>query len=379
MNSARMPLVSIITPSFNSGDFLEEAIRSVISQDYPDLEHIIVDGGSTDGTLEILDRYDTPVRWTSEPDEGQADAINKGFRQAKGEIIGWLNADDTYQPGAIAAAVAYLQTHPEIDLVYGNLNFIDGDNRLIYRHTAPQFSLERMLYGDAIIPQTSMFVRQQVIEASGGVNPELHYVMDWEFTLRIAQAYQVARVAETWGNFRIVAGTKSVQQPERFWPEIIAVTQKVVQAAPQRFERVAEDALFMGHLRAALEFARNGQLSASKTYIAQAFHLSPQPQSHPAVLASALYQQAVHPWHSAFNPHPQAATALDNLLLSLGDSSVELRIRGYLTLYRAVKSFQKGAWREGRERITQATASLSRQDVMHWRLARMMLGAMLKQ
>ena len=119
------PLVSIITPSFNSGDFLEEAVRSVIAQDYSPLEHIIVDGGSTDETLEILQRYNSkPVTWVSEPDEGQADAINKGFRRAQGEIIGWLNADDTYQPGAIRSAVAYLQAHPEVEQARTNVGWV---------------------------------------------------------------------------------------------------------------------------------------------------------------------------------------------------------------------------------------------------------------
>lgn len=99
-----MPLVSIVTPSFNSGDFLEQAILSVTNQDYNHIEHIVMDGGSTDQTLEILRRYGAPVVWTSEADEGQADAINKGFRQAQGEIIGWLNADDMYQPAAIGSA-----------------------------------------------------------------------------------------------------------------------------------------------------------------------------------------------------------------------------------------------------------------------------------
>ncbi len=372
MPSHNLPLVSIVTPSFNSGDFLEQAIQSVVGQGYPHLEHIVVDGGSTDNTLQILQRYDEPVRWRSEPDEGQANAINKGFGRARGAIIGWLNADDTYRPQAIEAAAGYLQAHPEIDLVYGHYHFIDAGGVVIHPHQAPPFNLERMLYGDAIIPQTSMFFRRHVIRQTGGVRPDLHYVMDWEFAFRIARHYRVARVDQAWANFRIVEGTKSVRQSEKFWPEIIVVLQEVVREGDPRLLLQANDALFMSHLRAGLEFARSGQLATAQEYIAEAFNLCPHPAQHPAVLASGLFQTATYPWHSAFQPHPQAQVALANLSTCLGQGTVQRRVRGYLHLYQALRRLRQGR----RPRLGQVR--LAHRDFLQWPALRMMLAALLK-
>ncbi len=379
MTFSYLPLISIVTPSFNSGDFLEQAILSIISQDYPRLEHIIIDGASTDNTLEILQRYGPPVTWVSEPDKGQADALNKGFRQTQGEIIGWLNADDTYQPNAIKSAVKYLQVHPDVDLVYSNFNFINARGETIHTHITPKFSLDKLLYGVAIIPQTSMFFRRRIIDELGGVNAQLHYAMDWEFAFRIARVYNVARVAETWGNFRITEGTKSVHQPEKFWPEIISVLQKVIQEESQRFKPWVRDALFMTHLLAGLEFARAGQLATTQVYVERAFSLNPQPEKHPAVLASGLFKTATYPWHSAFRPHPAAQQALDNLSGCLDDSSIKRQVLGYLCLYQALRRLRQGHWERSGHYLARGKALLNGRDFFNWRCVRMMLGAILKQ
>ena len=121
-------LVSIITPSYNQANFLETTISSVLEQDYPRIEYIIADGGSTDGSLEIIQRYASRLGWwVSERDKGQADALNQGFTHAQGEVLAYLNSDDTYQPGAVAEAVAFLQAHPQVGMVYGDANFIDSE------------------------------------------------------------------------------------------------------------------------------------------------------------------------------------------------------------------------------------------------------------
>lgn len=373
------PLVSIITPSFNSGEYIEQAIQSVIGQNYSPLEHLIIDGGSTDRTLAILRRYDEPVIWVSEPDGGQAEAINKGFRQAQGEIIGWLNADDTYQTGAIQAAAAYLTANPKVDLVYGNYNFINREGKVLGTHTAPEFSLERLLHGDAIIPQTSMFFRRTLLNTVEGVDPNLHHVMDWEFTLRLALRYNGQRVAETWANFRLTPETKSVRQPEKFWPEIIAVLNQVLSNRPAN---VAEawllSGLSMAHLLAVLEFARMGQLSAARQYAEQYFNNLVMPNRHPAVLASSLHKAAVYPWHSAFQPHVQAEQALDNLSNCLTELPPAQNVLGYLFLYRAVRKFRGGAWQPARSHLAKAGAILKNQIIVDWPSARMVLGALLK-
>src|SRR5512138_1788368 len=144
-DSTRLPLVSIITPSFNQAAFLETTIRSVLDQDYPSLEYFIVDGGSKDGSLEIIQRYAHRLAgWVSEPDRGQTDAINKGFGMAHGEILAWLNSDDVYQPGAVAEAATFLQQNPEVGLVYGDATYIDENGRTIGHFPARQTDLRRL-------------------------------------------------------------------------------------------------------------------------------------------------------------------------------------------------------------------------------------------
>ena len=139
MTDLTTPLVSIITPSFNQARYLESTIHSVLDQDYPNIEYIIVDGGSTDGSAEIIHGFsDRLAWWVSEKDHGQTDAINKGFARAKGEILAWLNSDDTYQPHAIAEAVGLLRDRPEVGLVYGDANFIDENGRVIGHFPAAQ-------------------------------------------------------------------------------------------------------------------------------------------------------------------------------------------------------------------------------------------------
>lgn len=139
------PLVSVVTPSYNKAPFLEEAIKSVISQDYPNTECLVMDGGSTDLTLDTLRKYSGKIQWLSEPDQGQADAINKGFKMAKGEILGWLNADDTYNPKTVSRVIEHFLANPEIIMVYGDAYFIDKEGRIIGEYPTEPFHLQRLL------------------------------------------------------------------------------------------------------------------------------------------------------------------------------------------------------------------------------------------
>jgi len=140
---SEQPLVSIVTPSFNQVKYLEETIRSVLEQDYPKIEYIVIDGGSTDGSVEVIRKYaDRLAYWVSEADRGQTDAINKGFATAHGSILAWLNSDDTYKPGAVSEAVAYLQNHPNIGMVYGDLDFIDEQSKIIGNSPPPKPTLK---------------------------------------------------------------------------------------------------------------------------------------------------------------------------------------------------------------------------------------------
>lgn len=221
------PLVSIVTPSYNSSRFIERTILSVLQQDYPHIEHIVIDGGSTDGTVDILRRF-PHVQWISEPDRGQSDALNKGFRRARGDIIGWLNADDTYNPGAVAAAVAYLQQHPDVAVVYSHCNVMDENDQLLYCLTAPPFDLVRNLL-EYRLPQPAAFIRAEALVTVGYLDESLHYVMDRDLFMRLGLRYRLDTVDAVWANFRECAGTKTVSHPERFWLETIRVFNRFFQ------------------------------------------------------------------------------------------------------------------------------------------------------
>jgi len=373
---SRLPLVSIITPSYNSGRFLEDALRSILAQDYPHIEHLVIDGGSTDDTLQILKRYQNRITWMSKPDEGQADALNKGFKLARGEVLGWLNADDTYQPGAVGSAVAWLQSHPAVDLVYGGFNFINEGREILYTHIPPQFSLEKLLYGD-IIPQAAMFFRRRIIEEIGGVDPHLHYVMDWEFVLRIARNYRVQRVPAVWGNFRITRGTKSVEEPQYCWPEIIPVLQSAIEAEPVRLGPWADDALLMAHLLAALEFARVGQKENTRDYIRRAFPVGAHHRRHLASLVPVIIGVATRPWHRGFAAHPEAQKALDGFSICLGDTPAQRRLLGYLSLSRSIEAGKRGELSTAKEFIKTGLHLIKLTDLIQRQPFGMLLAAII--
>lgn len=194
--------VSIITPSYNQGRYIEETIKSVMNQDYPDIEHIIVDGGSTDGTRDVLNRY-PHLKWISEPDEGQSDALNKGFKMSGGEIIGWLNSDDTYVPNVIRRVVREFENDHELDMLYGDCNKIDENGRVIYKYDSPPFNLKRLITGcNSYIPQPSAFFRRRIFDRVGYLDKKLHFVMDQDLFIKIGMHGKVKKIDVPISNFR---------------------------------------------------------------------------------------------------------------------------------------------------------------------------------
>ena len=217
-------LVSIVTPSFNQAPYLEDTIRSVLEQDYPNLEYIIVDGGSTDGSVDIIRRYvDRLAWWVSEADKGQTDALNKGFARARGEILAWLNSDDTYQPGAVAEAAAFLQSRPEVGLVYGDANFIDENGKLIGRFPAAQTDYRRLRRGYVHIPQQAAFFRAELWRKVAPLDPSFYFAMDYDLWVRLAALAPIQYVPRTWANFRLHTQGKTIAADERCWPEMLRV------------------------------------------------------------------------------------------------------------------------------------------------------------
>jgi glycosyltransferase involved in cell wall biosynthesis len=219
------PLVSIVTPSFNQREFIDATIQSVLKQDYPNVEHIVMDGGSTDDTMKLLKQYEH-LEWVSEPDKGQSDAINKGFKRSKGEIIAWLNSDDIYMPGAISEAVAALQQHPDWGIVYSNLIEIDSTGKSLRRFVTDEFDLEQEINRGNIIPQPASFFRRGVIEQAGWIDERYHYAMDYDLWIRAARIAPIKKVDGWWAGFRLHETSKTVSENQKFWAEERAISRK---------------------------------------------------------------------------------------------------------------------------------------------------------
>jgi len=197
-----MTLVSAVTPSFNQSAYLEQAIRSVLEQDYPDVEYMVMDGASTDGSVDIIRKYSSRlVYWASEKDSGQADAINKGMRRARGEIVAWLNSDDYYLPGAIKSAVTALESNPQAVMVYGNMLAVDQTGQTINQLRYRQLTLEDLLCFQ-IVGQPAVFMRRTAFEKAGGLDLNFHFMLDHQLWIKLAAQGSIVHVNQTWSAAR---------------------------------------------------------------------------------------------------------------------------------------------------------------------------------
>lgn len=232
--ASEAPLVSIVTPSYNHGSYIEATIQSVLSQDYPNLEYIVVDGGSRDNTVDILKRYAGRLLWVSEPDRGQADAINKGFRMARGAILAWLNSDDTYLPGAVRQGVQYFQTHPDVSLVYGEGHHVDVEGHIIARYTTEPFDYQR-LSERCFICQPTVFFRADVFREVGPLDTHLCYCLDYEYWMRIAKRFQIDYLEAYLATSRLHMDTKTLSKRVEVHAESLRVVKRHYGRVPARW------------------------------------------------------------------------------------------------------------------------------------------------
>ena len=249
------PRISIVTPSYNQGLFLEETIRSVLLQGYPDLEYIIIDGTSTDESVGIIRKYEPWITyWTSEPDAGQTDAINKGIRKTSGDVLAWLNSDDVYCPEALRQIAKYFVTSPHVDLFYGDCEMIDGSGRLFDRFNVRPGDFVQLLE-ENFIAQPSAFCTRKAWEKAGGLDESLHYAMDYDLWLRIFLGGMTpVYVPTVLSRFRYHAASKSGVKSVQFGRECLDVLDKIraglrdrrlLQAILQAYHRTFEAIIYL--------------------------------------------------------------------------------------------------------------------------------------
>jgi glycosyltransferase involved in cell wall biosynthesis len=217
---ADLPLVTVVTPSFNQGRFIRETIESVLSQDYPCIEYLVMDGGSTDETLSILQSFGDRIVWVSEPDQGQAHAVNKGWRAGRGEILAWLNSDDLYEAGAVRAAVEYLMQNPKVGLVYGEGHVIDETGRTLDRYQTDPFDPDRFFERCGICQPTA-FVRRAVVEDVGYVDQTMNFCMDYELWTRVSKKYPLAYLPRYLAKSRLHDECKTIKYRVKAHKEVL--------------------------------------------------------------------------------------------------------------------------------------------------------------
>lgn len=222
----KTPRITVVTPSFNQGRYLDETIRSVLDQNYPNLEYMVIDGGSTDNSVDVIRGHEARLSyWVSEKDGGQSDAINKGYRRATGDILAWLNSDDCYCPGALQRVADYFSIHGDVDAVVGDLQIIDRDGRLVGTKKTVPITFWRNLYSGCAIPQPATFNTRRAYILTGDLDPRLRYLMDYEYYLRMqSRGIRFGVIPVELAKFRLHNDSKTVSKyAGEFWLDFAAV------------------------------------------------------------------------------------------------------------------------------------------------------------
>jgi len=286
--------MSIVTPSFNQGQYLEETIRSVLLQGYPNLEYLVMDGGSTDDSLTVIRRYEPWLAdWVSRPDAGQSQAINQGFARANGDVLGWLNSDDIYLPGALQKIGAILSANADVPLVYGQALYMDQESVLAGQVLALPFNFKTLLTESNFIPQPSAFFRHAAFVAAGGLNEELHFVMDYDLWLRFRPLGRALFVPQALSGMRTYPQSKTGSAARRMFVELRQVIeQNGGQGLPSGFQR------WLLKTRVPMAFAafRQGNLEAGRDELRFIIQYVPAWQASPEPIIHEIVQQS---WRQA--------------------------------------------------------------------------------
>ena len=271
------PLVSIVTPSFNKGQYIEETILSIRNQTYKNIEHIVIDGGSTDKTLSILKNYSPVLLWFSEPDKGQSDAINKGWRIAKGDIIAYLNADDTYLPNAVESAVNFFLQHPETAMIYGDGIFSDEKGKFLMNFTAGEFILKNLIFCRDNILQPAVFLRKTVFDTIGDVDVDLHLAMDLDYWIRTGIRYNVKYIPNQFATAKIYKDAKSSAQMHKYVKEYEHILEKLFSNPhlPRDIKLIEKDAYNFVYVKGGLDYFHVKMVREGMGYLWKAFRMNP--------------------------------------------------------------------------------------------------------
>ncbi len=242
--------VSIVTPSLNQGAYIQTAIESVLTQNYQHLEYIVMDGSSTDNTVQILQQYGERLRFVSEPDGGQSAAINRGWQLTQGDIIAWVNADDFLQPGTINAAVEALEKHPEVAFVYGDCDYINEAGKVTGRYDAQPYDYAALVKSATnFIPSIALFMRRSAVEKIGLLDQTLHYMMDYDLCLKLGRAHKGLYLPQSFAAMRLHTSAKSLRALAGFGDELVMILERFFASTADDHEIAAWKSEAMSHAK----------------------------------------------------------------------------------------------------------------------------------